>query len=60
MFTGEIVWRQFVTFQHWVDKASTWMHDSYACFDVTGKRLLTGADFRGAEYPVTIAKPKDH
>ncbi|MEC4591633.1 DUF5131 family protein [Nitrospirillum amazonense] len=58
MSTGEAVFRQFDTFQQWVNKASTWVHPGAACVDRHGRRLLVGKDFMRARdedaFPVTI------
>jgi len=55
--TGQPVFRQFATFQQWVDKASTWVNGG-VCLDRHGKVLRNGADFMAARdagrLPVTI------
>jgi len=55
--TGESVFRQFDTFERWVNKASTWVRGGI-CLDVDGRELKNGADMMRArdagKFPVTI------
>lgn len=55
--TGHPVFRQFHDFQHWVNKASTWVRGGI-CLDADGRELKIGADFMHArdegKFPVTI------
>lgn len=55
--TGEAVFRHFYSYQHWVDKASTWVTDGI-CLDRHGRELRNGSDFMRArdegDFPVTI------
>ena len=57
MGTGEPVFRQFDTFQRWVNKASTWVNGGI-CLDRHGQELRNGGDFMRARdngsFPVTI------
>jgi protein gp37 len=57
MSTGAPVFRQFDTFQQWVNKASTWVHGGI-CLDADGRELRNGGDFMRArdegKFPVTI------
>jgi protein gp37 len=57
MTTGEPVFRTFVDFQQWVNKASTWVNGG-ACLDTDGNHLQIGGDFMRArdegKFPVTI------
>lgn len=51
------VFRQFTSFDHWVNKARTWVNGGI-CLDRTGRRLQIGGDFMRARdentFPVTI------
>lgn len=51
------VFRQFDNFQHWVNKAPTWVHGGI-CLDRHGTQLRIGSDFMRARdagaFPVTI------
>ncbi|MBF2715689.1 phage Gp37/Gp68 family protein [Agrobacterium vitis] len=53
----EPVFRQFTTFDQWVNKASTWINGGI-CLDRTGRQLKIGGDFMRARdegtFPVTI------
>ena len=55
--TGRAVFRQFTDFQHWVNKASTWVQGGI-CLDSVGRRLSIGRDFMRARdeeaFPVTV------
>jgi protein gp37 len=55
--SGEIVFRQFATFDQWVNKASTWVNGG-ACLDRHGVELKNGGDMAKARdegrFPVTI------
>lgn len=55
--SGEMVFRQFDSFEHWVNKASTWINGGI-CLDRTGTNLSIGRDFMAARdegrFPVTI------
>jgi len=55
--TGEMVFRQFTTFDQWVNKASTWVNGGI-CLDAQGNELKNGAAFMKARdegrFPVTI------
>lgn len=55
--TGLPAFRQFDTYQHWVNKAPTWVRGG-SCIDVAGRPLLRGADFMAARdegtFPVAI------
>ncbi|KWH27632.1 hypothetical protein WL99_19940 [Burkholderia cepacia] len=57
MSTGEPVFRQFDSFQQWVNKASTWVNGG-VCLDRNGTVLHNGGDFMRArdagDFPVTI------
>ncbi|MGV1913586.1 phage Gp37/Gp68 family protein [Agrobacterium vitis] len=57
MTDGEPVFRQFTTFDQWVNKASTWINGG-VCLDRTGRRLKIGGDFMRARdkgtFPLTI------
>ncbi|MUO69173.1 DUF5131 family protein [Agrobacterium vitis] len=54
---GEPVFRQFTTFDQWVNKASTWINGG-TCLDRTGRQLKIGGDFMRARdkgtFPLTI------
>lgn len=54
--TGEPVFRQFGSFQQWVNKASTWVNGGI-CLDRHGNELRNGGDFMRARdtdaFPVT-------
>lgn len=54
---GLAVFRQFTDFQHWVNKASTWVNGGI-CLDRHGRELKIGGDFMRARdeghFPVTI------
>lgn len=56
--TGQAIFREFHSFQHWVNKASTWVHKNSVCMDTGGNILRRGADFMAARdcdrFPVTI------
>jgi protein gp37 len=47
--------RQFVSFQTWVDKASSWVQGA-TCMDKQGRVLKRGADFQEASFPVTLMR----
>lgn len=55
--TGEPVFRQFTSFQQWVNKASTWVQGGI-CLDRHGRDLRNGGDLARARdadnFPVTI------
>ncbi|RQR11316.1 phage Gp37/Gp68 family protein [Burkholderia stagnalis] len=55
--TGEPVFRQFGSFQQWVNKAQTWVRGGI-CLDRHGRELRNGGDFMRArdsdDFPVTI------
>lgn len=55
--TGQAVFRQFDSHQHWVNKASTWVNGGI-CLDKNGRELTNGAAFAMARdtqaFPVTI------
>lgn len=55
--SGEAVFKQFTTYQQWVNKAPTWVNGGI-CLDSTGRALRIGADFMKARdegrFPVTI------
>jgi protein gp37 len=55
--SGEMVFRQFTTFDQWVNKASTWVNGGI-CLDRLGKEMKNGADMAKARdegrFPVTI------
>jgi protein gp37 len=55
--TGEMVFRQFTSHAHWVNKASTWVRGGI-CLDAAGRRCEIGADISRAEaegkFPITI------
>ncbi|KVO05601.1 hypothetical protein WJ69_23155 [Burkholderia ubonensis] len=55
--TGEPVFRQFGSFQEWVNKASTWVNGGI-CLDRHGNELRNGSGFMRARdtdaFPVTI------
>lgn len=55
--TGEPVFRQFDSFQHWVNKARTWVNGGI-CLDKNGAELKNGGDMMRARnedrFPVTI------
>ncbi|KML57035.1 hypothetical protein VL15_15025 [Burkholderia cepacia] len=57
MSTGEPVFRQFDSFQQWVNKASTWVNGG-VCLDRNGNVLRNGGDFMRArdagDFPVTV------
>jgi protein gp37 len=57
MSTGESVFREFRSFEQWVNKASTWVNGGI-CIDKNGKQLRNGKDFMEARdtdtFPVTI------
>lgn len=57
MSSGEPTFRQFATFDQWVNKASTWINGGI-CLDADGRQLQIGADFMRArdegKFPVTI------
>lgn len=57
MSTGEPVFRQFDSFQQWVNKASTWVNGG-VCLNRNGTVLHNGGDFMRArdagDFPVTI------
>jgi protein gp37 len=57
MGTGQSVFRAFSDYQHWVNKASTWVRGGI-CLDADGRELKIGADFMRARdeerFPVTI------
>jgi protein gp37 len=57
MTTGEPVFRVFTDFQHWVNKASTWVRGGI-CLDARGRLCKIGADMMRARdelaFPVTI------
>lgn len=57
MSTGEPVFRQFDSFDQWVNKASTWVRGGI-CLDRHGRELKSGADMAHARdsgsFPVTI------
>lgn len=57
MSTGEPVFRQFQTYQDWVNKASTWINGGI-CLDRLGRRCEIGRDFASARdedvFPITI------
>jgi protein gp37 len=57
MTTGEPSFRQFDSFNQWVNKASTWVNGGL-CLDKTGRVLKSGADFMRASdegaFPVVI------
>ncbi|RXV64157.1 phage Gp37/Gp68 family protein [Burkholderia stabilis] len=57
MSTGEPVFRQFDSFQQWVNKASTWVNGG-VCLDRSGNVLRNGGDFMRArdagDFPVTV------
>ena len=57
MSTREPVFRVFRDFQHWVNKASTWVRGGI-CLDAMGRRCEIGADLMRARdeetFPVTI------
>lgn len=54
---GDSVFRQFNSFEQWVNKASTWVNGGI-CLDTDGNELKIGADFMRArdegKFPVTI------
>ena len=54
---GTMVFREFDTFQRWVNKASTWVNGGI-CLDRHGRELKNGGDFKRADdegaFPVTI------
>jgi protein gp37 len=54
---GTSVFRQFASFQQWVNKASTWVQGGI-CLDSSGNMLKNGGDFMRArdegKFPVTI------
>ena len=54
---GEPVFRQFDTFERWVNKASTWVNGGI-CLDTDGRELKNGGDMMRArdegKFPVTI------
>lgn len=54
---GDSVFRQFSSFEQWVNKASTWVNGG-VCLDTAGNELKIGADFMRArdegKFPVTI------
>lgn len=54
---GAAVFRQFDSFQHWVNKAQTWVNGGI-CLDRHGSELKIGADFMRARdagaFPATI------
>lgn len=57
---------EFTSYQHWVDKARTWMAwhgSSSACVDTKGRICRIGSDFMRARdegtYPITILDPVD-
>lgn len=55
--TGQAVFRQFTDYQHWVNKADTWVQGGI-CLDERGRQLALGRDFMKARddgtFPVTI------
>jgi protein gp37 len=55
--TGEPVFRQFDSFQQWVNKAQTWVQGGI-CLDCDGRELKNGGDMMRArddgKFPVTI------
>lgn len=55
--TGEPVFREFTSLQHWVNKASTWVQGGI-CLDRGGNQLRNGGDMKAAfedgRFPVTI------
>lgn len=55
--TGEPVFREFTSFQHWVAKAPTWVNGG-TCVDVRGRVLTSGKGFQNAStectFPVAI------
>lgn len=55
--SGQPVFRQFPSYQTWVDKASTWIRGGI-CLDTDGRELKNGADMARArddgKFPVTI------
>jgi protein gp37 len=57
MTTGFPVFREFTSYQQWVNKASGWINGGI-CLDKEGKQLFNGADFANArdedKFPVTI------
>ena len=57
MSTGAPTFREFSSFQEWVNKASTWVNGGI-CLDANGVELKIGADFMRARdedaFPVTI------
>ncbi|AJX33424.1 phage Gp37/Gp68 family protein [Burkholderia oklahomensis] len=57
MSSGEPVFRQFDSFQQWVNKASTWVNGGI-CLDRHGDELRNGGDFMRARdagnFPVTV------
>ncbi len=60
---GEPRWRQFATFQQWIDKAPMWVSAGDALFDSRGRRCLSGHDMMAAAdagaFPVTVARVSD-
>jgi protein gp37 len=55
--TGEAVFRQFTSYQEWLNKAQTWVNGGI-CLDRHGRELKIGADMARArdngDFPVTI------
>lgn len=57
MSDGSAVFRQFSTYQQWVNKASTWVNGGI-CLDRHGREMMNGADMMRARdegsFPATI------
>lgn len=53
MSTGEPMTRMFESYEHWANKASTWVNGG-TCIDRRGGICSRGACFRDAEYPVAV------
>jgi len=57
MMTGELVFREFHSLNHWANKASGWMGPSDILVDASGKVCRNGDDMARAVYPVRIYRP---
>ena len=53
MTTGQSVVRQFRSYNHWTQKAQTWVNGG-TCIDLAGRVCRIGKDFMAAKYPVAI------